>query len=129
MGGNIPKISDAEWQVMKVLWKKSPLTAAEIIDTLQPETKWNRKTIHTLIQRLVKKDVLGIKEENPYMYYPLLEEELCMKEETKTFLEKVYDGSLQLLMTNFLKSEKLSKQEINKLKKLLDESKYGSDEK
>lgn len=129
MGENIPKISDAEWQVMKVLWKKSPLTAAQIIDTLQPETKWNRKTIHTLIRRLVKKDVLGIKSENPYMYYPLLEEELCMKEETKTFLEKVYDGSLQLLMTNFLKNEKLSKQEINKLKKLLDESKYGGEEK
>lgn len=129
MGENIPKISDAEWQVMKVLWKKSPLTAAQIIDTLQPETQWNRKTIHTLIRRLVKKEVLGIKTENPYMYYPLLEEELCMKEETKTFLEKVYDGSLQLLMANFLKNEKLSKQEINKLKKLLDENKYGGDEK
>lgn len=127
MNENIPKISDAEWQVMKVLWKKSPLTAAEIIDKLQPETKWNRKTIHTLIRRLVKKQVLGIREESPYTYYPLLEEELCMKEETKSFLEKVYDGSLQLLMANFLKDEKLSKKEIDKLKKLLDESEYGGD--
>ncbi|SKC40112.1 BlaI/MecI/CopY family transcriptional regulator [Maledivibacter halophilus] len=129
MSENIPKISDAEWQVMKVLWKKSPLTAAKIIDKLQLETKWNRKTIHTLIRRLVKKEVLGIKEENPYTYYPLYEEELCMKKETKTFLKKVYDGSLQLLMANFLKNEKLSKEEINKLKKLLDKSQHRSDEK
>ncbi|MCT4563916.1 MAG: BlaI/MecI/CopY family transcriptional regulator [Maledivibacter sp.] len=127
MGENIPRISDSEWQVMKVLWKKSPLTAAEIIDKLQPETKWNRKTIHTLISRLVKKQVLGIQKQNPYIYYPLIEEKLCMKEETKSFLEKVYDGSLQLLMANFLRNEKLSKQEIQSLKKLLDESEYGGD--
>ncbi len=127
MEKNIPRISDAEWQVMKVLWKKSPLTAAEIIEKIIPETKWSRKTVHTLIRRLVQKKVLGVKKYNPYMYFPLLEEKLCMKEETKTFLEKVYNGSLQLLMANFLKNEKLSKQEINELKELLDQNKDKDD--
>ncbi len=127
MEKNIPRISDAEWQVMKVLWKKSPLTAAEIIEKIIPETKWSRKTVHTLIRRLVQKKVLGVKKYNPYMYFPLLEEKLCMKEETKTFLEKVYNGSLQLLMANFLKNEKLSKQEIKVLKELLDENKDKDD--
>ena len=127
MEKNIPRISDAEWQVMKVLWQKSPLTAAEIIEKIIPETKWSRKTVHTLIRRLVQKKVLGVKKYNPYMYFPLLEEKLCMKEETKTFLEKVYNGSLQLLMANFLKNEKLSKQEIKVLKELLDENKDKDD--
>lgn len=127
MEKNIPRISDAEWQVMKILWKKSPLTAAEIIEKIIPETKWSRKTVHTLIRRLVQKKVLGVKKYNPYMYFPLLEEKLCMKEETKTFLEKVYNGSLQLLMANFLKNEKLSKQEINELKELLDQNKDKDD--
>lgn len=127
MEKNIPRISDAEWQVMKVLWKKSPLTAAEIIEKIIPETKWSRKTVHTLIRRLVQKKVLGVKKYNPYMYFPLLEEKLCMKEETKTFLEKVYNGSLQLLMANFLKNEKLSKQEIKVLKELLDQNKDKDD--
>ena len=127
MEKNIPRISDAEWQVMKVLWKKSPLTAAEIIEKIIPETKWSRKTVHTLIRRLVQKKVLGVKKYNPYMYFPLLEEKLCIKEETKTFLEKVYNGSLQLLMANFLKNEKLSKQEIKELKELLDQNKDKDD--
>ncbi|AOY78034.1 BlaI/MecI/CopY family transcriptional regulator [Clostridium formicaceticum] len=121
MNENISKISDAEWKVMEVVWRKHSVTAAEIIEELIGKTDWNRKTVHTLIRRLVQKEVLGITQENPYVYYPLIEEGFCKKEETKSFLEKVYDGSLQLLMANFLKNEKLSKQEIKELKKLLDE--------
>ncbi|SCY65120.1 BlaI/MecI/CopY family transcriptional regulator [Alkaliphilus peptidifermentans] len=129
MNENISKISDAEWKVMEVVWKEHPVTAAEIIDELIVKTDWNRKTIHTLIRRLVQKKVLGITEENPYVYYPLIEEEFCKKEETKSFLEKVYNGSLQLLMSNFLKNENLSKEEINQLKKILDECQDRGDKK
>ncbi|SNT22049.1 BlaI family transcriptional regulator, penicillinase repressor [Anaerovirgula multivorans] len=121
MSENISKISDAEWKVMEVVWKEHPVTAAEIIEELIVKTDWNRKTIHTLIRRLVQKKVLGVAKEDPYVYYPLIEENFCKKEETKSFLEKVYNGSLQLLMANFLKNENLSKKEIKEIKNLLDE--------
>lgn len=129
MSENISRISDAEWKVMEIVWQQHPVTAAEIIEALTVTTDWNRKTIHTLIRRLVQKEVLGIARENPYVYYPLIEEEFCKKEETKSFLEKVYNGSLQLLMANFLKNENLSKQEIKELKKLLDECEDRGDKK
>lgn len=129
MTDSIPNISDAEWQVMQVLWKESPLTAAEIIDKINPETNWSRKTVHTLIRRLVKKKVVGLQKSNPYQYYPLFEEEYCKKKETKTFLDKVYNGSLQLLMANFLKNEKLSKKEVDQIKNLLDKNKDGDHKK
>ncbi|KLU65557.1 methicillin resistance regulatory protein MecI [Desulfosporosinus acididurans] len=116
------KISEAEWQVMKVLWEKSPLTATQIIGCLKSETQWNPKTIHTLITRLVKKEALGVnKEASLFQYYPLVSKEDCMLEETKSFLHKVYDGSIHLLVANFVKNERLSPQEIENLRKLLDE--------
>lgn len=119
-----PNISDAEWQIMKVLWKNSPLNASEIIAALKPDTAWNPKTIHTLISRLVKKEALGVRKTNPfYQYYPLVSEEECVQEETKSFLHKVYDGSFHMLVANFLKEEKLSSDEIDELQRILDHKK------
>lgn len=116
------KISDAEWLVMKVLWEESPLTTTKIIDRLKTETNWSPKTIHTLIGRLVKKEALGVNKDAPlYQYYPLVSQEDCMREETKSFLHKVYGGSFHLLLANFVNNENLSPQEIEKLRSLLDE--------
>ena len=92
-----PNISDAEWQVMKVLWERSPLTSTEIIDSLRDDTVWSPKTIHTLISRLVKKGAVGVGKDSPLnRYFPLVTQEECRKVETKSFVQKVYDGSLQM---------------------------------
>lgn len=116
------KISDAEWQVMKVIWHQSPSTASAVIELLKSETDWSPKTIQTLISRLVKKGVLGVnKDASFYEYFPLVSKEECIREETKTFLQKVYDGSIQGLIANFVKNENLSSKEIEELKCLLDE--------
>ncbi len=67
----LPKISDAEWQVMKVLWKESPLNASQVINELQNYTTWSPKTIHTLLGRLADKGALNVdKSTTPYAYYP-----------------------------------------------------------
>lgn len=116
------KISDAEWLVMKVLWQESPLTASLVIEKLKPETDWSPKTIQTLISRLVKKGALGVnKASSFYQYYPLASQEECMREETNSFLQKVYGGSVHMLLANFVKNEHLTPKEIEDLKKLLDE--------
>lgn len=116
------RISDAEWLVMKVLWQEAPLIASAIIEHLKPETDWSPKTIQTLISRLVKKGVLRVnKEAGLNQYYPLVSQEECMREETNSFLQKVYGGSLHLLLSNFVKNENLSPKEIQELKILLDE--------
>jgi len=118
----IPKISDSEWEVMKVLWKKSPLNASEIIKILREYIPWSPKTIHTLISRLVNKNAIEVKKDEPvYLYSPKISEEECIKKETKSFIEKVYDGSIHLLISNFIKDEKLSGEEIEELKHILDE--------
>lgn len=116
-----PNISDAEWQVMKVLWGKSPLTSTEIIDSLRSKTTWSPKTIHTLISRLVKKEAVGVKKGSSFNeYFPLVTEQECRRVETKSFVQKVYNGSMQLLLKNFIKDEKLSEEEIDELRRILD---------
>lgn len=119
-----PQISDAEWAVMKELWDESPQTSSEIIGRLKDKTKWNPKTIHTLIRRLVEKGaVLAEKEGAYYRYRPSVSESECKRAETKTFLKKVYDGSFNMLVASFVKEEKLSMEEIEELKQLLDDMK------
>lgn len=116
------RISDAEWMVMKVIWQESPLTASSVIERLKPDTNWSPKTVLTLIARLVKKGALNVdKEAGLNQYYPLILQEECMREETNSFLQKVYGGSLHMLIANFVKNESLSKNEIQELRKLLDE--------
>ena len=125
----IPGISEAEWQVMKVLWKKSPLTANDIVQILTRETHWKRETIRTLINRLVRKKALDFKKQSrQYLYFPLLSESDCVMQETKSFLDRVHGGSIEPMLAAFVKSEKLSEKKIERLKQILD-AKTTSDEK
>lgn len=115
------KITDSEWKVMEVLWGKGQLKASRIIEELQPDTKWSDNTIRTLINRLVDKEVLAIKKERVNEYYPLVTKEECIKYETNKFIEKIYNGSVGLLVSNFVKNNKLSNDDLDIIKKMLDE--------
>jgi len=116
-----PGISEAEWQVMKVLWKKSPLTANEIVHVLTKQTQWKRETIRTLINRLVKKNALSFKKQSrQYLYSPLLNESECIMEETQSFLDRVHGGSIEPMLAAFVQYEKLSPAKIARLKRILD---------
>ncbi len=109
---------------MKVIWKKSPISGSEIVDELEVVTSWNPKTIHTLIRRLVAKGVITAKKENTfYSYYAAVSEDECVKEETETFLEKCFNGSLNMMVSNFIKDDKLSEQDIEELQELLNSNK------
>ncbi len=120
----IPKISDAEWQVMKVLWEHAPVTSSEIVERLKPLTHWSTTTIYTLIARLAKKKAVEIDSgSSPYRCSPLISREEIRREESNSFLKKVYDGSLNLMLTNMVDNGRLSDQEIEELKKILDGSK------
>ena len=117
-------ISDAEWKVMKVLWNDSPRLASDIVVELEAATGWNPKTIHTLIRRLVSKGALtAVKDNTYYSYYAAISEEDCLKEETKTFLEKCFNGSANMLISNFIKDDKISEQEIEELQAILNSKK------
>ena len=116
----IPKISASEWQIMKLLWAKSPSTANEIVKALSATTAWKPKTIKTLINRLVKKQALGYeKKGRQYHYYPLVDKAECIGTESRSFLKRVYDGATKPMLASFLENEDLSPKDIKDLKQIL----------
>ncbi|MFZ3129836.1 MAG: BlaI/MecI/CopY family transcriptional regulator [Desulfosporosinus sp.] len=122
---DIPKISEAEWEVMKIVWSMtSPCTANEIVDALAGIADWKPNTVKTLINRLVNKKALGFKEQRRiYLYYPLVSQEECIQAETKSFAKRVFGGALKPMLVSFLQEEKLSPDEIEELRRILEERK------
>lgn len=119
-----PQISDAEWRIMQVIWGSSPITANEVIDQLENNTDWKPKTIKTLIRRLVEKKVLGFHVEGKaYLYYPLVSENEGIRVESENFLQKVFNGSLNLMLANFIQEQRLSEEDIKELKRIIDDRK------
>ncbi|MDD3890254.1 MAG: BlaI/MecI/CopY family transcriptional regulator [Syntrophomonadaceae bacterium] len=115
-----PKISDAEWRVMQVIWASSPITANEVIEQLENNSDWKPKTVKTLIRRLVDKKVLGFqKEGKAYLYYPLVSENEGIRVESENFLKKVFNGSLNLMLANFIDEQRLSEEDIKELKRII----------
>ena len=118
----IPRISEAEWEVMKVLWARSPLGAHEVVEALARHTDWHHRTIRTLLSRLVKKGALAFSREGrAYLYRPRLAEKDCVKAVSESFLERVFGGALQPMLSHFVSQKKLSKREIEDLKRILEE--------
>jgi len=115
-----PRISDAEWNVMRVLWGKSPQTADEVVEAVSAVTAWNPRTTKTLLNRLVKKGALGFeKDGRKYLYFPKVEETACARAEGRSFLERVYGGALMPMLVTFLEERDLSKDEVAELRRLL----------
>ncbi|MEK3912269.1 penicillinase repressor BlaI [Paenibacillus sp. FSL H7-0331] len=119
---NVPQISDAEWEVMKVLWAKTPRTANEVIEALEDQTDWKPKTVRTLLNRLTQKQAISYSQENKvYAYFPLVTEDECVRYETESFLKRIYGGAFKPMLVNFLKEDKLSAEDIKELKSILDD--------
>jgi len=118
-----PRISETEWEIMKVLWIKSPASAQDIIDALSSREEWHPKTVKTLLNRLVKKGALGFRKEGrSYIYRPLVSESECVTAASESFLERVFGGSLKPMLAHFAETRKLSPAEIAELKRLLKKS-------
>jgi BlaI family penicillinase repressor len=124
-----PKISDAEWEVMRTLWATAPRTSAEIVAEVVPRTHWKPNTIKTLLARLVKKGAVSASGSGrDYSYSPLFTETQCVRAASRSIASRISDGSLMPLIAGFLQHERLSREEIQRLRKLLDELEKRSDQ-
>jgi BlaI family transcriptional regulator, penicillinase repressor len=122
---HIPNISDAEWEVMKVLWTRSPRSANEIIQALEHHSEWKPKTVRTLLNRLVQKQAAAFSQEGKvYAYYPLVSEEDCVRTETRFFLNRIYGGSFKPMLAYFLRETQLTAEEIGELRQILDDKSF-----
>jgi predicted transcriptional regulator len=112
------KIFDAEYRFMNIIWEHSPITSMELVKLANDELGWKKSTTYTVIRRLSERGIL--KNENTYVH-PLVKREQVMRTETKELINKVYDGSLKLFFTTFLQKERLTNDEIDELKMIVEQ--------
>ena len=113
-------ISESEWTVMEYLWNKPMVTITEIRKALS-STGWSDSTIKTLVRRLVSKNAVAINgEAATFRYYPLLTQQECRLKETKSFINRVYDGSVSMLVTNLAADSNLTDKETEELLALIE---------
>ncbi|MGN8647316.1 penicillinase repressor BlaI [Gracilibacillus sp. HCP3S3_G5_1] len=123
MTSRIPNISDAEWEVMQVLWDRSPQTASQVISSMQEQTDWKPKTVRTLLDRLVQKKVVGVnKDRRVYTFFPLYSREECQREEMQSFVKRIYGGTLKSMLVQFIQEDSLSEEDIKELREILNKN-------
>ena len=116
------KISEAEWEVMSVLWNKAPAAASEIVEQLESKRGWRSRTIRTLLDRLVKKGALRIELDGKrFLYWPKVTMDACLRQESQSFLRRAFAGEPASMLIHLVKNTDLTPEEIQELKQLLSE--------
>ena len=119
----IPRISETEWEIMRIVWAKSPVTAADIISELtKADPTWHPVTAKTLLNRLVRKGALGYEQQGrAYLYKPLVDEQSCVSAVSSSFLDRVFGGSLTSMVAYFVENRKLTPKQAKDLRKAMEE--------
>lgn len=123
MNKNTPQISTAEWQVMKVLWQKPGLTAAQVFSEVSKENNWSDGTTRTYLRRLIEKGALSFEQDKSdsriYYYIPIIKEQEAMEIESKSFLNRIIKGKAGLVLASLIKSSDLTDADIIELENIL----------
>lgn len=117
MGKEAASISDAELELMKVLWRaNSPQTVQQVSDALKGHA-WKYSTIATLFSRLVEKGAVTYEKKGRFYYYtPLLSEDAYKAAQTRSFISRLYDGSVKNLVVSLFENRQMSEQDIAEIK-------------
>jgi BlaI family penicillinase repressor len=115
-------ISDAESVVMGVLWQSAPLGADEVVAALADSTDWQEPTIKTLLNRLLKKRAIAADRDGKrYLYRPLLKRTDYVHSQSKSLLDRLFDGRVAPLVAHFSERRKLTRKDVAELKRLIAE--------
>ena len=125
------KLTSTEWEVYECLWEESPLTMTQIANRLSARTGWTRSTGETLVRRMAEKGLLRWEQgKKAKLYFPVLQRDRAVVQETRGFLDKVFGGSLGLLVNTMAQREELSREEMDELYaalRTLEEKRHGGE--
>lgn len=114
------KLSESEWKVISLLWEKAPRTMMQITNHFKETTGWTKHTVMTFLRRMEEKGAVHYEEgERAKLYYPDIERDEAVLQETEEFLEKVFDGRMGLMLNTMVEKKALSKEEIAELYEIL----------
>ncbi len=119
-------LTAAEWNVMECLWELSPQTAMEMVSALRLRTGWAKSTTMTMLARMEKKGLIACGEgEKPKRYTPCVPRADAVRRETESFVERVYHGSVKLMMSSLVEGQTLSREELEQLQAILKKAEEG----
>lgn len=114
------KISEAEWEVMNLVWNKAPILTSEIVDQLAAKNDWHPRTIRTLLDRLVKKGALTYAVDGKrYLYRAKVSMDACIRKASQNLLERVFGGEPASMLIHLVKQTEFSAEEIEELQRIL----------
>lgn len=117
---HLPQISEAEYEVMKIVWQYAPISTNEVTEHLTKTTNWKPKTIQTLLKRLVNKNVLTYeKQGRVFVYTPLIAEPDYLRQESNSFLNRFYNGNITAMLSSYLENDRLSEEDLASLREIL----------
>lgn len=120
-------LSDGEWKLMNRLWECSPMTIMELTAASREETGWGKHTVITMLSRLEAKGAVRCEQgERAKRYYPALERRDAARTETESFLDKVYGGSLGMMMSAMVESRSLTERDVAELSAILEKAGGGA---
>ena len=116
------RITDAEWDVLSIAWKKEPVAASEIVEAVANQHKWSLATVRTLLTRLFKKGALRAeKEGRRFLYWPIVSMEACVRQESRSFIDRVFGGVPSSIILDLVKETELTKEDIQELRRILND--------
>jgi BlaI family penicillinase repressor len=115
-------LSDAEWQIMNLVWDRQPIMAQEVIGQLAEPCQWSPATVRTMLHRLVKKGALDFTADgNRYSYRAAVRRADCVRQASRSFLERVFGGEAAPLLAHFVRNVQFTPEELAELRDLLDQ--------
>jgi BlaI family penicillinase repressor len=122
------QISDAEWTVMNLVWSTSPIEAAEVIDQIAAANSWSPATVKTMLHRLVRKGALSTElVGKKYLYKPAVRREACVRQASRSYLDRVFGGDATPALIHLVKTAKLSPKDVADIRAMLDKKLNHSD--
>lgn len=113
-------LSEGEWKLMNLLWVDFPKSIMQMVADMKEETGWEKHTIIVMLKRLEEKGAVSyVTEGRTKMYSPAVKQREVVRDETRRFLEKVYQGSLSRMLTAMVKQERFSEEELEELRAIL----------
>lgn len=121
-------LGQSEWIIMEKLWENSPRTIMQLFHSLEVEPGWSKSTVNTLLGRMVDKGIIYYEDGGKAkQYYPMVKREEAALAETESLLERVYKGSVSMMMSTLVKKKQFSREEIEELHDILNELEEKND--
>lgn len=120
------KLNASEWNVLNCLWENHPRTVMQLVADLEESVGWAKSTTITTLRRMEEKGLVRVEQAGRgKSYTPAVEREQAMIDETHSFLDRVYQGSVGLMMSAMAKRQELSADEVAELRAILDQIEEG----